>query len=100
MAGRLRLFLLKGIIQCTIAYFLIQAPIASAEEQTAPLSIQSEQLIQPEVERRVVELPQIESDDFEITGFSGILSVEDFGANPVYGGRFAYHVNEDLFVEA
>jgi outer membrane beta-barrel protein len=99
MAGRIRLFLLKSLVPCTIAYFLVQAPAVAAEENTAPLSIQSEQLIQPEVERRVVELPHIDSDDFEITGFSGILSIEDFGVNPVYGGRLAYHVNEDLFVE-
>ena len=99
MAGRIRLFLLKSLVPCTIAYFLVQAPAVSAEENTAPLSIQSEQLIQPEVERRVVELPHIDSDDFEITGFGGILSIEDFGVNPVYGGRLAYHVNEDLFVE-
>ena len=99
MAGRIRLFLLRGIIQCTIAYFLIQAPAVSAEEKTAPLSIQSEQLIQPEVERRVVELANIDRDDLEVTAFTGLLSVEDFGVNPVIGGRLAYHINEYLFVE-
>ena len=99
MAGRIRLFLLKSIVHCTVAYFLIQAPAVLAEEKAAPLSIQSEQLIQPEVDRRVVELPHIDSDDFETTVFGGILSVEDFGANPVVGARLAYHVNEDLFVE-
>ena len=55
-------------------------------------------MIQPEVERRKVKLAEIDKDDFEVTAFYGILSVEDFGVNPVYGTRVAYHVNEDLFV--
>ncbi len=70
-----------------------------AEEKKAPLQIESEQLIQPEIERRVVELDKIDTEDFEATVFTGLLSVEDFGANSVTGVRLAYHINEDIFVE-
>lgn len=59
-----------------------------------------EQVIQPEIDRRPVHIPRIDTEDFEIGGFAGILSVEDFGAKAVYGGRLVYHVNEDYFVEA
>jgi outer membrane beta-barrel protein len=34
-----------------------------------------------------------------VGAYAGILSIEDFGARMVYGGRLAYHVNEDFFIE-
>ena len=58
------------------------------------------QVIEPEVERRDVKTSAIDSEDFEVGVFGGIMGVEDFGTNPVYGARLAYHVNEFLFVEA
>jgi len=60
----------------------------------------TEQVIQPEIDRRPVRIPRIDTEDFELGGFVGLLSVEDFGAKPVYGGRLVYHVSEDYFVEA
>jgi outer membrane beta-barrel protein len=59
-----------------------------------------EQVIQPEIDRREVRIPHINVDDFEIGAYLGLLSVEDFGAKPVYGARLVYHVSEDYFVEA
>ena len=40
------------------------------------------------------------TEDFEVGGFFGFLSIEDLGTNPVYGARVAYHVTEDIFLEA
>jgi len=100
MASWLRLFLLNTI---TVSIFVMALwPLADirAEEKTPPLQIQSEQLIQPEIERRNIKLHKIDSEDFEATVFTGLLNIEDFGTNIVYGARFAYHINEDLFVEA
>ena len=45
-------------------------------------------------------MPKIDTEDFEIIAFGGILDVESFGSNTVVGARFAYHVTEDFFVEA
>jgi outer membrane beta-barrel protein len=59
-----------------------------------------EQVIEPEVERRDVRPPKIDTEDFEVGVFTGLMSVEDFGVSPVYGLRFAYHISEGLFVEA
>ena len=97
MANRIFIFLLKQIAAC-VAVVMITSTLVIAEEKTAPLIIKSEQLIQPEIERREIKLAEIDKDDFEVTAFYGILSVEDFGVNPVSGARIAYHVNEDLFV--
>ena len=60
---------------------------------------EAEQVIRPEVDRREVRIPKIDTEDYEVGVFAGILSIEDFGARPVYGARLAYHVTEDFFVE-
>lgn len=59
----------------------------------------SGQVIQPEIDRRELKIPRIDTEDYEVGLFGGILSVEDFGAEPVYGARLVYHVSESFFVE-
>ncbi len=98
MASWLRLFLLN-IIRGSVFLLVFFSANSYAEEKTAPMQIQSEQLIQPEITRRDVKLDKIDTEDFEATVFFGLLSIEDFGANPVLGARFAYHLNEDIFFE-
>lgn len=56
-------------------------------------------VIQPELDRRDVQRAAIDTEDWEFAGYAGFLSVEDFGTEPVYGGRVAYHVTEDLYLE-
>ena len=57
-------------------------------------------MIEPEVERREIKAPKIDSEDFEIGAYVGFMSIEDFGSNAVYGARLAYHITEGLFAEA
>lgn len=99
MASWLRLFLLSTTPLVVSALTLLFSANSYAEEKVVPLQVESEQLIQPEIERRTVELDKIDTEDFEASLFTGLLSVEDFGANPVTGARFAYHINEDVFIE-
>jgi outer membrane beta-barrel protein len=56
-------------------------------------------IVEPQVNRRVVKTPKIKAKDFEIGAYVGALSIQDFGTNPVYGVRAAYHVTEDIFLE-
>lgn len=56
-------------------------------------------VIQPEIERREFQESRIDTEDFEVTGFIGIMGIEDFGSNPVYGFKLGYHVSEELFIE-
>ena len=56
-------------------------------------------IVEPQVNRREVKTPKIKAKDFELGAYFGALSIQDFGVNPVYGARLAYHVTEDLFVE-
>ena len=57
------------------------------------------QVIDPEVERREIKEPAIDREDFEIGAFAGIMSIEDFGSDIVYGARLAYHITDGFFVE-
>lgn len=55
--------------------------------------------IDPNIERRDIKEFDIDSENVEITAFTGVISIEDFESNVVYGARIAYHINENLFVE-
>ena len=70
------------------------------EEAPPPTSEPPGQVIDPEVERREVKEPRIDREDFELGAFAGILNIEDFGSDVVYGAKLAYHVTEGFFVEA
>lgn len=72
-----------------------EPPPAEPAEAPSP-----EQVIDPEVVRRDVGEPRIDTEDFEIGAFAGVMSIEDFGSDLVYGARLAYHITEGLFMEA
>lgn len=59
-----------------------------------------DQIVVPDLERRVIKESEIDSEDFEIGGFAGAMNVEDFGTSAVYGVRLAYHMTEDFFLAA
>lgn len=67
---------------------------ATTAEGTAPA------VVEPSVDRREVKTPKIDATDFMVGGYVGTFSAEDFGVNPVFGARLAYHISEDFFAEA
>ena len=66
----------------------------SSQDQAPP------RVVEPEVERRKIKVAKIRSSNFELGANYGVLSIEDFGAHPVYGVTAAYHVTEDFFFQA
>jgi outer membrane beta-barrel protein len=62
--------------------------------------LELEPLVVREPERREVDVDELDDENFEVGGFGGVMQVEDFGSDVLYGVRAAYHVTEDLFVEA
>jgi len=60
----------------------------------------AEQVIVPQVERRDVKRPKYPSNDFAIGLYAGTYATQNFGASTVSGLRVAYHVTEDIFVDA
>jgi outer membrane beta-barrel protein len=75
---------------------------AQATEEQANAALAGDQpprVVEPQVERRKIKVPKIEARNVELGAYYGFMSVEDFGTNPVYGVRAAYHVTEDFFFE-
>lgn len=105
MESRLRVLflallpLLTGLTGCAVVRHL---PGLGGDEQPESLPAEAptpEQVIDPEVVRRDVNEPEIDTEDFEVGAFVGIMSIEDFGTDLVYGARLAYHITEGLFME-
>ncbi len=69
------------------------------DEAPPPSAEPPGQVIDPEVERRKIKEPKIDKENFELGAYAGIMSIEDFGSDIVYGARLAYHVTEGFFVE-
>ena len=97
MEIRLSCILLAAALLCGCSWF--------HRGNKAPPEIVAEQpqgeptIVEPQVTRRVVKTPKIKAKDFEVGAYFGALSIEDFGTNPLYGIRAAYHVTEDFFLE-
>lgn len=72
------------------------APAALAQPEDGLL----DRIVEPDLERREIRENKIDSENFEAGIWAGYMNVEDFGSNPVYGLRLAFHITEDLFVEA
>lgn len=74
--------------------------VALSALATLPAHAADEPVVQPQVDRRDVKLPKFPSNDFEVGVFGGIYSTQNFGSSMAWGGRIAYHITEDFFVEA
>jgi outer membrane beta-barrel protein len=94
MDRELRVLLLNGA-----ALVAMVAPWqARAQEQSTPAA--APQVVEPQVKRREVNPPALDTENFEAGAFVGTISIEDFGSSFVWGGRLAYHFTEDVFAEA
>ncbi len=85
--------------------FLLALSFVVAALPAAELAAQSNEdgaasLIEPQIERVDFDESLIDSADFEIALYGGLLAVEDFDTNFVYGIKLGYHISEDFFVQA
>ena len=98
MDRRLNLFLLS----VAVASGALASPGAHAQSEAEAVgeSAQAPQVVEPQVERRVVKPAAVPKENFEIGAWIGMASIEDFGTNVAYGSRLAYHLTEDYFAEA
>ena len=67
----------------------------SEERETTVLDA----IIEPDLDRRSIDEDRIDSENIEVGFYSGVMSVEDFGSNNVFGYRIAFHISEDWFLE-
>ncbi len=57
-------------------------------------------VISPDLERRQIDEDKLDEENLEVGFYAGVLSVEDFGSNDVYGARLGLAITEDFFLEA
>lgn len=69
------------------------------EEPLIPSEEPPGQVVDPNIERREVKVPEIDTENFEVGYFSGILSTEDLQSDVMFGVRGAYHITDLLFLE-
>ncbi len=81
---------------------VLSAATAWAQEADDPLEawLAETPLAAPEPVRETVRLDAIDSEDFEVGAYVGLMSIEDFGVARVEGFGATYHISEDLFAEA
>jgi outer membrane beta-barrel protein len=91
----------KNMTFKVMALSLAAAAALPAAAQNTPAPPQGgDQVIVPQVPRREIKQPRYPSNDFSISVFGGVYSVENFGSAGVSGVRLGYHVTEDVFAEA
>lgn len=56
-------------------------------------------IVSPDLERRVITEDQLDSENWEIGAYAGLLNIEEFDSNPVVGLRLAYHMTESISLE-
>lgn len=87
-----RIFLI--LIALVISPLCTAQDIAEDDQETV-----LDAVINPDLERRTIDEERIDKENFEFGIYAGVLSVEDFGTNNVFGVRAAYHITEDFFLE-
>jgi len=75
------------------AGLLLVSTAVSAQEDDRPL-------IEPDVRPQKVDEALIDTENFEIGAFAGILNIEDFESSFLWGGKLTYHLSETFFFEA
>lgn len=92
MATRFQQFLLGAGLICG----LVSLQPAYAEDVKKSETVQ---VIKPEVTPREIHEAEIDTEFFEIGAFAGLLSIDNFSAEAVYGLRGTFHATEDFFVQ-
>lgn len=93
-----RIFLMSSLLVALIAGALS----AQAADESTPKADDDElgKIITPDIKRRSIKEADLDTENFELGLFYGLLTVEDFGTNEVQGVTFSYHITERFFTEA
>ncbi|MDF0749224.1 outer membrane beta-barrel domain-containing protein [Marinobacter sp. 71-i] len=90
MENRIKHILLSVL---PLAGLLAFSPTVSAQDDDRPL-------IEPDVRPQKVDEALIDTENFEIGAFAGIINIEDFESSFLWGGKLTYHLSETFFFEA
>ncbi len=79
--------------QYILLSFLLALLMPTAYAQT------NEQVIVPDIDRRILKADSIDSENIEIGIHYGLISIEDFDSTETIIGRLAWHISQNLFFE-
>ena len=88
---------IRSIFLVACCLMMSRSLIAQEEPQS---STTQQSVIEAQVQRRDINEANIDSENFELGLFVGVISIEDFSSSSVLGARLAYHITENVFVEA
>lgn len=94
MENRTKHLFLTGLCLAHIVAFSSQVFAAAETERD------DQPLIEPDVKPVPVDESLIDTENFEIGAFVGVLNIEDFESSFLYGGKLTYHLSESFFFEA
>ena len=83
----------KCVFLAALACSTLAAPTHGDEQR------ESWQILDPQIERREAKAPALDNENFEVGAFVGMLSIQDFNSDILYGVRAAWHITEDFFFE-
>ena len=90
MENRIKHIFLKSLLMTGLA---VVGSSAFAQEDERPL-------IEPDVQPQAVDEALIDTENFEIGTFAGIMNIDDFESSFPWGGKLTYHLSERFFFEA
>ncbi len=99
MESRIRRIFLIRVLKALILLSVSIEAFAQTDNTDPPEKTVLDAVIEPDLDRREIKEDKIDSENFSLGVFSGVMSVEDFGSNNVVGYRLAYHISEDWFIE-
>ena len=97
MESRIQRIFLIGILLITA---VATSWSANADEVETADDDELGKIITPDVKRRTIKESDLDTENFELGLYYGLLTIEDFGTNEVSGFSFAYHITERFFTEA
>lgn len=77
-----------------------EAGEAAESNEVSGIEENSEWIYKPDLSAEDVDVPAIDTENFEIGVMAGLISFEDFGSETFQGARLAFHPLDFLFVEA
>lgn len=81
---------------CRSGLTVAEDGVKATDEGDKPGSVQA---ITPEAKPREVSEDDIDTEFFEIGVYAGVLNIDNFGSEAVYGVNASFHATEDFFLQ-
>ena len=82
------------------AFLILSLTLCSAATLAQQDRTVLDDVISPDIERRQIDEDKLDTENIEVGFYAGVISVEDFGSNDLYGARLGLAITEDFFIEA